>query len=201
MYSWNEGKLLCQFIIYMSVNTVLRQSNLSLFRFNLTCYMSWWRWMVSDSNTFVFIRSEGRWSVRKQLVLCTASTYQLLLKAPSWLHWNWLLKWWGFTATTRSSVIVEMQICKSQALMRLPVSHIVVYQGCAGFISEGPNAIKKMRPRAVPSFYTGCLALVTGIKIHFVVMHLARGPNFEQMRCMRLLICWMCNKIGLSWYK
>jgi len=64
----------------MSVKTVLRQYNLkfrpeklgiisisltlacsilkSLFRFNLICYMSRWRWMVSDdSNKFVLIRS------------------------------------------------------------------------------------------------------------------------------------------------
>jgi len=65
---------------------------------------------VSDSNKFVLIRSEGRRSVGKQLVPRTASTYQLLVKAPSWLHWDWLLKWWGCTATTRCSVIVGMQI-------------------------------------------------------------------------------------------
>jgi len=39
--------------------------------------------MVSDSNKFVLIRSEGRVSVGKQLVPRTASTYQLLVKAPS----------------------------------------------------------------------------------------------------------------------
>jgi len=39
--------------------------------------------MVSDSNKFVPIRNEGRGSVGKQLVLRTASTYQLLVKAPS----------------------------------------------------------------------------------------------------------------------
>jgi len=39
--------------------------------------------MVSDSNKFVPIRSEGIGSVGKQLVLRTASTYQLLVKAPS----------------------------------------------------------------------------------------------------------------------
>jgi len=128
--------------------------------------------MVSDSNKFVLIRSEGRMSVGKQLVLRTASTYELLVKGPSWLHWDWLLKWWGCTATTRCSVIVGMQ---TQALMRLPVSHIFVYQGCATFITEGPNAIKQIRSRAAPSFHTGCLVLVTGIKIHFVVLHLARG--------------------------
>jgi len=44
--------------------------------------------MVSDSNKFVLIRSESRVSVGKQLVLRTASTYQLLVKAPSWLHWD-----------------------------------------------------------------------------------------------------------------
>jgi len=132
MQSWKEGGLLCQFILYMSVQTVLRQSNWkfqpekpgiisisltlacsmlkSLFRFNLTCYMSWWRWMASDSNKFVLIRSEGRGSVGKELVLRTASTYQLLVKASSWLHWDWLLKWWGCTATIRCSVIVGMQI-------------------------------------------------------------------------------------------
>jgi len=37
----------------------------SLFRFNLSCYMSGWRWMVSDSNKLVLIRSEGRGSVGK----------------------------------------------------------------------------------------------------------------------------------------
>jgi len=66
--------------------------------------------MVSDSNKFVLIRSEGRESVGKQLVQRTASTYQFLVKAPSWLHWDWLLKWWGCTTTTRGSVIVRMQI-------------------------------------------------------------------------------------------
>jgi len=66
--------------------------------------------MVSDSNKFVLIRSEGRGSVGKQLVLRTASTYELLVKAPSWLHWEWLLKWWGCTATTRCSVIDGKQI-------------------------------------------------------------------------------------------
>jgi len=50
-------------------------------------------------------------------------------------------------------------------------------QGCATFITEGPNVIKQIRPRAAPSFQTGCLILVTGIKIHFVVLHLARGPQ------------------------
>jgi len=71
----------------MSVQTVLRQSTLkfrktedhldkfnarllileSLFRFNLTCHTSWWRWMVSDSIKFVLIRSEGRVGVGKLL--------------------------------------------------------------------------------------------------------------------------------------
>jgi len=46
--------------------------------------------MVSDSNKFVLIRSEGRVSVGKWLVLRSASTYQLLVKASSWLHWDWL---------------------------------------------------------------------------------------------------------------
>jgi len=41
--------------------------------------------------------------------------------------------------------------------MRLPVSHIVVYQGCATFITEGQNAIKQIILRAAPSFHTGCL--------------------------------------------
>jgi len=42
--------------------------------------------MVSYSNKFVLIRTEGGVSVGKQLVLRTASTYQRLVKAPSWLH-------------------------------------------------------------------------------------------------------------------
>jgi len=46
--------------------------------------------MVSDSNKFVHIRNEGIGSVGKKLVLRTASTCQLLMKAPSWLHWDWL---------------------------------------------------------------------------------------------------------------
>jgi len=125
--------------------------------------------MVSDSNKFVLIRSEGRVSVGKQLVLRTASTYQLLVKAPSWLHWNWLLKWWGCTSVQRPSGALWTSGCKPQGLMRLPVLHIVVYQGCATFITEGPNAIKQIRLRAAPSFHTGCLVLVTGIKIHFAV--------------------------------
>jgi len=35
--------------------------------------------MVSDSNKFVLIRSESRGNVGKQLVLRTASTYELLV--------------------------------------------------------------------------------------------------------------------------
>jgi len=66
--------------------------------------------------------------------------------------------------------------------MRLPVSHIVVYKGCATFITEGPNAIKQIRPRAAPLFHTGFLVLVTGIKIHFVVLHLARGLQVAHTR-------------------
>jgi len=63
--------------------------------------------MVSYSNKFVLIRSKGRGSVGKQLVLRTAFTHHLLVKAPSWLHWNWLLKRRGCTATTKCSVIVS----------------------------------------------------------------------------------------------
>jgi len=59
--------------------------------------------------------------------------------------------------------------------MRLPVSHKVVYQGCATFVTEGPNQMKQIRPRVARSFHTGCLVLVTGIKIQFVVLRLARG--------------------------
>ena len=59
--------------------------------------------------------------------------------------------------------------------MRLPVSHIVVYQGCATCISEGTNAIKQTRPRAAPSFHTGCLVLVTGIKVPLCCI--AFGPR------------------------
>jgi len=42
--------------------------------------------MVSDTNKFVLVRSKGRGSVGKQLVVRTAYTYQLLVKAPSWLQ-------------------------------------------------------------------------------------------------------------------
>ena len=66
--------------------------------------------------------------------------------------------------------------------MKLSVSHIVVYQGCVTFITEGPNVIKQIRLRAAPSFHTSCLVPVTGIKIHFVVLHLARGPQVAH-RC------------------
>jgi len=61
--------------------------------------------------------------------------------------------------------------------MRPPVSHIIAYQGFATFIAEWPNAVKQIRPRAALSFHTGCLVLVTSIKIHFVVLHLAYGPQ------------------------
>ena len=67
--------------------------------------------------------------------------------------------------------------------MRLPVSHIVVYQGFTTFITEEPNAIEQIRPRASPSFHTGCIVLVAVIKIHFVVTHLARGPQVAHPCC------------------
>jgi len=57
------------------------------------------------------------------------------------------------------------------------VSRIVVYQACATFITEGPKAIQQVRQRAAPSFHTGCLVLVTGMKIHFVVLHLVCGQH------------------------
>jgi len=85
--------------------------------------------MVSDSNKFVLYRSEGRGSVGKQLVLRTASTYQLLVKEPSWLHWDWLLKWWGYTATTRCSVIVGMQTTSVNETAGFTYCRIPLYQG------------------------------------------------------------------------
>jgi len=42
--------------------------------------------MVSDSNKFVLIRSEGRWSVEKQLVLRTASNHQMLCDRRDAIH-------------------------------------------------------------------------------------------------------------------
>jgi len=44
--------------------------SISIFRFNLTCYMSWRRWMVSDSNTFVLIRSA--WEISRLLRIVKA---------------------------------------------------------------------------------------------------------------------------------
>jgi len=77
----------CISLSHMSVKTVLRQFNLKfrpektgivsisltlacsilkrLFRFNVTCYVSWWRWMVSDSKNFVLIRSV--WEISRRL--------------------------------------------------------------------------------------------------------------------------------------
>jgi len=56
-----------------------------------------------------------------------------------------------------------------------PLDPPLYTRGVQPFITEGPNAIKQIRPRAAPPFHTGCLVLVTGIKIHFVVLHLDRG--------------------------
>jgi len=47
--------------------------------------------MVSNSNKSVLTRSKGTGSVGKHLVLRTASTYQLLVKAPV-DYTYWLLK-------------------------------------------------------------------------------------------------------------
>jgi len=115
----------------MSVKTVLRQSNLkfrqkkngiisisltlaclilkSLFRFYLTCYMSWWRWKVSDSNKFVLIRSEGRGSVGKQLVLRTASTHHLW-----WKHQvDYIERWYApFPLPVQKEVFVNLNLSK-----------------------------------------------------------------------------------------
>ena len=44
-------------------------------------------------------------------------------------------------------------------------------------IAVQPHHFKQIRPRAAISFHTGCLVLVTGIQIHFVVLHLALGPH------------------------
>jgi len=59
----------------------------------------------------------------------------------------------------------------------MKTQHKWLDQGCANFITEGPNAIKQIKPWAAPSFHAGCLVLVTGIKIHFVVLNLVRGPQ------------------------
>ena len=53
--------------------------------------------------------------------------------------------------------------------LSLQVSHIAVYKGCAAFITEGPNAIKRIRPRAAPSFHAGCLEEMA---------RAANGPDF-----------------------
>jgi len=79
--------------------------------------------MVSDSKKFVLTRSEGKGSFRRRLVLRTASTYKLLVKAPSWLHWDWLFK---DEAIQRPRGALWSSGCKSQALMRLPLSHIFI---------------------------------------------------------------------------
>ena len=63
------------------------------------------------------------------------------------------------------------------------VAQLIVNQRGATFITEGSNVIKQIRPRAAPLFHTGCLVLVTGIKIHFVVLHLARGPQVAHPCC------------------
>jgi len=78
--------------------------------------------------------------------------------------------------------ILEVNITKIG--IKLPVDIVYcVRQGCATFITEGPNTIKQIRPRTAPSFHIGCLVLVTSIKMHFVVLHLARGPLVAQPWC------------------
>ena len=63
--------------------------------------------------------------------------------------------------------------------MRLPVSHIVVYQGCATFITEGPNAIKQIRLWAAPSFHTGCPVLSDRHKNPLCLLHLPAGRRLH----------------------
>ena len=63
----------------------------SLFRVNLTCYMSWWRWMVLDSNKFVLIRSVWEISrllrtVKTEGLLGNSLFYALLPPISFW--WN-----------------------------------------------------------------------------------------------------------------
>ena len=88
--------------------------------------------------------------------------------------------------------------------MRLPVSHIVVYQGCATFHTEGPDAIKQIRPRAAPSFHTGCIILVTGINIHFVVLQFARGPQVAHpcrtLQLMQVLQLQQTGNLHHKWF-
>jgi len=66
----------CVKTVYFKVSTRKNGDNLdkfnarlldlkSIFRFILTCYMSWWRWMVSNSNKFVLIRSV--WAISRLL--------------------------------------------------------------------------------------------------------------------------------------
>jgi len=82
------------------------------------------------------------------------------------------------------------------------VAQLIVNQRGATFITEGSNVIKQIRPRAAPLFHTGCLVLVTGIKIHFVVLHLARGPQVAHPCCkqpeIKLVLPWRaCPKRGV----
>jgi len=76
----------------MSISLTLSWSILkSLFRFNLTCYMSWWRWMVSDSNAFVLIISV--WEISRLLKTVKAegmlgSSYFYALLPPINFWWK-----------------------------------------------------------------------------------------------------------------
>jgi len=49
-------------------------------------------------------------------------------------------------------VIVGMQITSINETAGFTYCRIV-YEGCATFITEGPNAIEQIRPRAAPSFH------------------------------------------------
>jgi len=91
-------------------------------------------------------------------------------------------------------VIVGMQITSINETGGFTYCRI---QGCATVITEGPNVIIQIRPRAAPSFHTGCLVLVTGIKIYFVVLHLARGPQVAHpCRILYLMQVRQLHKIG-----
>jgi len=163
-----EGRLLCQFIIYMSVKTVLRQSNLkfrpektgiisvsltlscsilkSLLRFNLMCYVSWWRWMVSDSNKFVLVR--GVWEISR--LLTTVNTEGMLESSSFCALLPPIGFWWKHHVDYIKIGYQGANLQLVQKSMQLP-KYLLILKGLIWIFLGGPTTLYMAL-----SFILGC---------------------------------------------
>jgi len=124
----------------------------------------------------------------KKYLFANSNSLQLHLDTVSKMRTERVFSWGIFFVCKKGKRFVKVHLCCIVRNLKKDKRNVDVVPlekflwtpmipGCTTFTAERPNAIKQIKPRATPSFHTGCLVLVTGIKIHFVVLHLAHRPQ------------------------